>query len=274
MTTQTNIFLEERGVSPCILNGAERAIFLRWTEDGKKKPKAEVARPRSHWNPDRETFLVEPDSVKFADSWKVLVFDTETTGLPISWSAPASEVENWPRLVELAFTAADLDLESFDVFDFKSHEMIIQPDGFQIPEEASRVHGITTEKAILEGIPVSLASDRLSTAISEADFLVAHNMKFDEKIVGAEFHRLGEAAPKVVKIPKVCTMMNSTNFCRIPGRRGFKWPKLEELHEILFGEKFDGAHRAGADTEAALRCFVGLLQNNTIDLEKEVRKWL
>ncbi len=30
-------------------------------------------------------------------------FDTETTGLPLNWKAPVTELENWPRLIQLAY---------------------------------------------------------------------------------------------------------------------------------------------------------------------------
>lgn len=72
------------------------------------------------------------------------------------------------------------------------------------------------------------------------------------------------------------TKNESTEFCAIPGGKGgkYKWPKLEELHEILFGEKFDMAHNAAADVEATARCFLELvrldvIESNSIDFGPE-----
>jgi DNA polymerase III epsilon subunit-like protein len=50
-------------------------------------------------------------------------------------------------------------------------------------------------------------------------------------------------------------MQSSTDFCRLPGRYGFKWPTLQELHGILFGEPMEGAHRALSDVRACARCY-------------------
>ena len=38
-----------------------------------------------------------------------LFFDTETTGLPKNYKAPASDLNNWPRLVQLAYHLYDND---------------------------------------------------------------------------------------------------------------------------------------------------------------------
>jgi DNA polymerase III epsilon subunit-like protein len=87
--------------------------------------------------------------------------------------------------------------------------------------------------------------------------LVAHNMQFDEKILGAELLRAGY--PNVVDAKnRRCTMQAATNYCRLPGPYGFKWPTLQELHLKLFNESFDGAHRALVDVRACARCYFEL----------------
>ena len=37
-----------------------------------------------------------------------LFFDTETTGLPKNWKAPVTDVNNWPRMVQLAWETYDV----------------------------------------------------------------------------------------------------------------------------------------------------------------------
>ncbi len=178
-----------------------------------------------------------------------LFFDTETTGLPRNWKAPVSNVNNWPRLVQLAFLFYDQDGNQIDQGDF-----IIKPVGFTIPPDASRVHGITTERAIREGVDLITVLQTFQDMIGKATCLVAHNISFDEKIAGAEFLRAG--MPDVVApMRKICTMDRSTQFCAIPGPYGYKWPKLSELHRKLFGEDFEEAHNAAADINATARCF-------------------
>src|ERR1700687_2923769 len=113
-----------------------------------------------------------------------LFFDTETTGLPLNWKAPVSDLNNWPRLVQLAYLFYDRNGNKITGGDF-----IIKPEGFIIPKDASRIHGISTERANKEGKPLQTVLDEFQGLIDEAEYLVAHNMSFDEKIMGAEFLR-------------------------------------------------------------------------------------
>lgn len=176
-------------------------------------------------------------------------FDTETTGLPKSWKAPVSDVDNWPRLVQLAWLTFDEMGNQINAGD-----LIVRPEGFIIPSDSSRIHGISTERALAEGLPLGEVLQKFQSAINEAEFLVAHNMSFDEKIVGAEFLRLG-ATNILEGVPKICTMQSSVNFCAIDGPYGYKWPKLTELHQKLFGVGFPEAHNAAVDISATAKCF-------------------
>ncbi|MPQ47089.1 3'-5' exonuclease [Marinifilum sp. N1E240] len=181
-----------------------------------------------------------------------LFFDTETTGLPKNWGAPVTDIDNWPRLVQLAWLLYDSKNQ-----EIKSANRIVIPEGFTIPTEASNVHGISTERAHKEGIDLTDALNEFSSALEEANFLIAHNISFDEKIAGAEFIRKN-ISNKLNNIPKICTMKTTTNICKIPGRYGYKWPNLTELHNHLFNKGFDDAHDALADVKACADCFFEL----------------
>lgn len=178
-----------------------------------------------------------------------LFFDTETTGLPINWKAPVSDLNNWPRLVQLAFLFYDKNGNKISSGDF-----IVKPEGFTIPTDASRIHGISTERAIREGESLKTVLQKFQTLINQAEVLVAHNMSFDEKIVGAEFLRIGMHNSITAK-NKICTMQSTTNFCALNGPYGYKWPKLSELHYKLFRTGFDEAHNAAVDITATAKCF-------------------
>lgn len=181
-----------------------------------------------------------------------LFFDTETTGLPRSYKAPVSDLRNWPRLVQVAWLVTDDGGR-----EIRSAEHIIKPDGFSIPEDAARIHGITTEVARLEGVDLRPVLEAIAADIAEARVLIAHNIRFDEMILGAEFLRMGRPN-RIDGKPRKCTMLSSTDFCRIPGPYGNKWPKLQELHTRLFREGFDDAHSALADVRACSRCYFEL----------------
>src|SRR5690606_805189 len=172
-----------------------------------------------------------------------LIYDTETTGLPKDFNAPVTDTENWPRMVQIACQLHDRTGKLIENKNF-----IIQPDGYDITFNEVQIHGITTEKPIKEGLPLETVLNEFRKALQQTEVLGGHNLSFDQGIVGAEFVR-SELDYHELDLPIVDTMELSTEFCALPGGRfgKFKSPKLEELHEILFKEKFDEAHNAAAD---------------------------
>ena len=178
-----------------------------------------------------------------------LFFDTETTGLPKNWKAPVTDLENWPRMIQIAWILCD---EAGNKLDTQVH--IIKPEGFSIPSGASDVHGITTEMAHEQGISLLEVLTQFNEAVNQANYTVAHNISFDEKIMGAELLR--KDLPSSFEFTtKLCTMKSSTAYCKIPGRYGYKWPTLAELHIKLFGEDFEDAHDALVDISITEKCF-------------------
>ena len=178
-----------------------------------------------------------------------LFFDTETTGLPRDWKAPLTNLSNWPRLVQIAWLFYDKNGNLMF-----SKDYIIKPEGFLIPAEVTRMHGISTEKALSEGIDLKNVLTEFQTDMNLAEFLVAHNMSFDEKIVGAEFIRTG-FVNNIPSKKRICTKESTTNFCKINGPYGYKWPKLSELHYKLFNCDFEEQHNAAVDISATAKCF-------------------
>lgn len=189
-----------------------------------------------------------------------LVFDCETTGLPVNWKASMTDLNNWPRVIQLAWAV-------YDHTDRKiAHKVyLIKPDGWTMPTgEFWQKHGYTQEKSEREGVPIMGALQEFLNDLNGATVMVSHNMSFDYNVVGAELIRHGlraQAKPK-----KVCTKETSTQFCALPGTRGYKWPKLEELHHVLFREGFDGAHDAMNDVFACARCFFELKRLGVITI--------
>lgn len=190
---------------------------------------------------------------------KFLFFDTETTGKPLRYGASYTEVDNWPRVTQLAWLLAELD---GTVLDQQNH--LIMPDGWEIPKEQFFIdNGMSTERSMELGVPIDGVIELFMTSKLEADVLVAHNLAFDHPVMWAEILRSGRQ-PRSGML-KVCTMMRSTKHCNIAGKRGPKWPKLEELYQVLFGKAFDGAHDALADITATKDCFFELVRLGVID---------
>lgn len=189
-----------------------------------------------------------------------LIFDTETTGLAANPKAPVTEIDNWPRMVQIAWQLHDKTGKLIS-----QENLIIKPEGYTIPYNTVKIHGITTERALQEGHPLTEVLDRLETDIAKAEFGVGHNIIFDYNIAGAEFLRAGREN-SLAALPYIDTKDESTDFCALPGGRGgkFKWPTLLELHQKLFGEGFSDAHDAAFDVDATGRCFFGLIRESVI----------
>jgi DNA polymerase-3 subunit epsilon len=187
-----------------------------------------------------------------------MIMDCETTGLPRDWKAPISDVDMWPRAVQIAWSLydkTDRHIESI------SH--IIRPDGFTIPETAQRVHGITTARAFAEGRPLVAVLEEFAGAMRKSEIIIAHNLKFDESVISAECLRKGLDLPFSGK-KRICTMVKTTEFCALSGSYGYKWPTLSELYWKLFGCRYEEAHDAGADVAACARCFFELKKRHII----------
>ena len=194
-----------------------------------------------------------------------LIFDTETTGLPKRWDAPISDSENWPRAIQIAWQLHDEMGELVEHDDF-----LIQPDGFNIPYDAEKIHGISTELAAEDGITLQEGLARFQQALGKTKFIVGQNVGFDVNIMGAEFYREG-IDTKLTELPVLDTCTETTaQLCQIPGGRGgkFKLPTLTELHEHLFGKPFAEAHNATADVEATTRCFLELVRQRIYTVEQ------
>ena len=115
-----------------------------------------------------------------------LIFDTETTGLPRSFSAPITDTDNWPRVVQLAWQLHDEEGKLV-----RRKDALIQPNGFTIPYDSERIHGISTALATQEGIPLDEVVLSFLEDLKLAKFMVGHNLKFDINVLGCELVRLG-----------------------------------------------------------------------------------
>jgi DNA polymerase-3 subunit epsilon len=187
-----------------------------------------------------------------------LFFDTETNGLPYRWEAPAHDTSNWPRVVQIGWILTDGEGKVLT-----EEERIIRCDDFRIPAEASKIHGVTEEISMEEGVRIGSVLEDFNGCLKEAGRVVGHNIPFDAKVLGAEYHRF--ALPSdLFEREHVCTMRSSTEYCALPGRKGPKWPKLTELHRKIFGEEFEGAHGALDDTRATKDCYWELVNRGVL----------
>ena len=194
-----------------------------------------------------------------------LIFDTETTGLPKRWKAPITDTDNWPRCIQIAWQLHDDMGRCLEHQDF-----LIRPEGFNIPYDAEKIHGISTELASEQGIDLVDVLELFNIALSKTNFVVGQNVGFDLNIMGCEFHRL-EVVSCLNQLPVLDTCTEKTaSMCQIPGGRGgkFKLPTLTELHQFLFNKPFGDAHNATADVEATTRCFLELIRRQEFSIDQ------
>ena len=207
-------------------------------------------------------------TIELKDDTKILFFDTETSGF--IKKALSAEHPDQAWAVQIGAILADKDK------DLAKMNTIIKANGRSMNPFAQEVHGISVERADAEGVEELEAAEEFGLLLRQADLMVCHNLAFDIKYVRHMMERnaddLSDEARSAfyLDLPGYCTMQDKAvvNFCGLINKAGRpKWPKLIELHEILFEETFDAQHDAFADIIATKRCFFALLDLGIITLD-------
>jgi DNA polymerase-3 subunit epsilon len=201
---------------------------------------------------------------------KILFFDTETNGLPLSRNALTRDVNNWPRIVQIAWELWEISNDGHHRILQDSY--IIRPDE-SLPwnNESAAIHGITKERALAEGTPHSQVLAAFAAAASQARVLCAHNLAFDKPVLRAEYYRQSpNESFKWWPPMEYCTMQNSIHLCKLPSKYPkpndpYKYPRLSELYKYLFGTEADFAwHSAAGDVQCLTVCFQELVRRRLV----------
>ena len=175
---------------------------------------------------------------------KAGIFDTETDMLVANSGIP---VDKQPRIAEF-FGQTLIGNEPDGTY----HQMF--NIGRALTAESKRITGLTDED--LRDKPVfKLRSGFVRGWIESHDRVVAHNLSYDKQVVDFAFEHAG-AEP--VKWPEMVCTVEATEF--IFGYR----LSLTALHEHLFGETFEGAHRAEGDVTALTKCYLKLMEEGIV----------
>lgn len=192
---------------------------------------------------------------------KIMVFDTETTGLPL-WKEP-SEHPDQPHLVQ--YTAMLCEGSPENELDYCN--LILRPDGWTIPEEVAKLHGITQEIALRDGVPEAEAVGAFLLMADKADLVCAFGIDFDMRLMRIAMLRNGidkqNSNSIVQRFRTHCVMRQATPLCKLPptdkmmasGRLTFKTPNLTEAVKCLLGEDLEGAHDSRVDVLATTRLY-------------------
>lgn len=207
---------------------------------------------------------------------KVIVFDTETSGLP----SPT----NIPTIVQFSYVKFDLETGRIE----KEVDCVIkQPTGFVIPEDSIKIHRITNEMCKESGVDILEILNKFVEDTQDCYKIIGHNVGFDMDRIASVYNKMTNSKhPEEVRKfyerklkfmahqmhPKLyCTMKNSIDMCNIVktnvrGNPYKKFPKLVELYEKIFGYSPDGLHNSLVDVYACLRCYLALVHNSSINI--------
>jgi DNA polymerase-3 subunit alpha len=200
-------------------------------------------------------------------AFRILVIDTETSGLPKNRSASPKQFDQWPRIVQVGAILYKCTYKGRPGRILQRYSTIIRPRDWEIEEGAMKVHGITNTFAKENGKEVEEVLADIQALASKAHAICCHNVKFDISVILAEYYRANLIDyPRDVpfgSLPHICTMEIGKKLCRMltEGTRKngdqylyYKSPKLSEMYEHMFGEPFDGKyHDALGDCEATVK---------------------
>ena len=214
----------------------------------------------------------------------VLCFDVETNGL-LNTKRPLPRLEECPHTLQISYAMYDLDRKCL----LKTVDSYVKiPSHVTIPPEAANVNKITLEMCN-EGYPMVELLREFYVDYHLSKILVAHNYHFDSAMLNIElqrnWHELQSFYPYALnlfnptymrerKMRYKCTMMDSTDLCKIPhakpAKEGkpqtFKWPTLIELHKHLFNYEPIGMHNSMMDVWCTLRCYLMMERNIVLNI--------
>ena len=219
----------------------------------------------------------------------ILLFDTETTGLPFSKQIHEKDVDKWPHIVQLSYILFEVETQT--VLKNVNHYVSL-PQGELIPSQAIAIHGITDHYLQLYGIPIENALHEFMQDLDVSDEIVAHNIEFDVAMIHVALLRLilkfnqqpymlrsyekqiskyKQFLQNLLQKKYFCTMKNSIELCQLKrinkwGKPYMKYPKLSELYHHLFHVIPQNLHDASVDCLACLKCYCKM--KHKIDLQK------
>ena len=189
---------------------------------------------------------------------KILVFDTETTGL-FNSKLPIEDntLDYFPYVVQFSWILMDTVTLKYTEFDYYIKCPI------PVPPESTNCHGITTQMSLVRGHSFAKTFEIFKVCMEQCDLMVAHNLSFDITVLQVECFR--NHIPWSIPKPTYCTMKSTTKMCGLG-----KYPRLSFLHNFLFHEEAENLHSSLIDVLVCLRCYMKIMHN--IDVCEKIKK--
>lgn len=189
-----------------------------------------------------------------------LIFDVSAVAQKADFKANFTDTEAWPRMMHISWILLDEAFKPVEDYDF----IVVPPDGGW--DDKSKKKALIDEEDIqkksrsLEDI-----LDTFSITADKAEYVFAHNLNYNENILGAEYVRLKKSI-NLFKKKRFCLMEEGTYYCKLKGFGGkYKYPTLPELHATCFGTSYSPPGNARADVIAATRCFIKMMKLGQLD---------
>ena len=220
---------------------------------------------------------------------RVLVFDTEATGLPKTKIINPDALHLWPHIVQFSYLIYDTEVNDVIVV---GDNIVKVGAGINIPAESTAIHGITNQMSQTEGVSLSQALQGFFRDLQTADRLVGHNISFDVNLVIVELLRMiynpasnsgADVSANKNNLHQIanfkntyCTLQESIDLCAIKavtklGKEYNKFPKLIELHQKLFRTIPNNLHNSLTDILVTLRCY--MMMTGKVDLNEMCNKY-
>lgn len=194
----------------------------------------------------------------------VMVFDTETTGLPEK-KASIKEHDKWPYITQLSFIVYNTytnKVEKFYNNYIKLHNDIV------INSDAEKITGITKDFLKDNGVDIKIVMHDFNISLRRCNLIIGHNLSFDKRLIMVECFRnninqyftcyYNSRIP--VRKNEYCTMINSKNL------NNNKYFKLVNLFKHLFDYTPENLHDSRVDILITLKIYIKLEYNKDINV--------
>lgn len=189
-----------------------------------------------------------------------LIFDCSGLATTTNFKANFTDTDAWPRLLHISWILLGQDFKPLEDFD-----CIVIPNGFVIDEKSKEKAHIDDEDIAKKATELDKIMDQFTESASKTQYVFAHNLNYNENILGAEYVRLKKSINLFSK-KRYCLMEEGTYYCKIPSKGGgYKYPTLPELHAMCFGQTYGPAGNSRSDVIAAARCFIKLKKTGKLD---------
>lgn len=192
---------------------------------------------------------------------RILIFDTETSGLDPQWNV----------ILQLSYQIVNSD--SWATLKTVNHYFSWPEDKARVTQEAIAVNGLTEE--VLSGKQLSNRKTAFEEFVADkdsCDLLVAHNLEFDKKFIIASCREEGVKYANSGWGQSYDTMKRMTSYCQIPKDwgSGYKWPKLPELADCLgIDYSHITLHDSSGDVELTKQCFKKIVNQGLYTFPQE-----